>query len=803
MRNRLPALFFCFLVCAVPALAQKAKKPLASSSKAKISAPNASPKVKTPMPELAPVSFVRDVAPILTRRGCNTGACHGAQFGKGGFKLSLAGFDPDLDHVNLVKQMRGRRVTLAEPAQSLFLTKPLMTVPHGGGIRFTPKDADYAVLLRWLKEGAKGPDATEPPLLSISVLPVERVVPRVSPAYPLKVTALYADNSTRDVTSHARINSLNDGIASATPEGVVKSNNYGQTSIMIRYGGFAAVSAVVVPYPSKSNGNATKTKPTKGKAKAKPPLSSSSSVLSSHPIDLLVARKLTQLNLTPSSVCDDATFLRRVSLDLTGTLPALEETRAFLKDKSPDKRAKRIDFLLNRPEYADYWTLKWSDLLRVRRDSLGAKGMWSFGNWIHTQVTQNVPLDKFVRDLITAKGSAFTNGPANLYRIAREPQDLTELTSQVFLGVRMQCAKCHQHPFEKWSQRDYYQYAAFFARVRTKDSKDFGLFGQEQIVRINDDGDVRHPKTNEVMTPTPLGTKLALLKPKVKEIRDATPAKTSAVPVVPAVVANPVNPDASGDRRTLLADWLTSKENRLFARNFANRYWGYLFGKGIVNPIDDMRVTNPASNPALLDYLADTLIKNNYDVKALLRHICLSQTYQRSSEVTGNNGADEAFFTHYLPKRLPAESLLDAIDSVCGTREKYNDLPLGTHAIQLPDPQVYNEFLDTFGRPIRQNSCECERISEVNLSQTLRMLNGDTVNNKIRDDKGKLNKNLNAKRLPSLILDEMYLSAFGRLPTLREKRIALGVIAFAPEPRQVYEDVLLTLLNSKEFLFVR
>ncbi len=738
-------------------------------------------------PVSAPVSFLRDVEPILTRRGCSLGACHGAQYGKGGFKLSLAGFDPDLDEVNLVKQMRGRRVNLAKPSDSLFLTKPTMGVPHGGGLRFTAKERDYGILLRWLQEGAHGPDPSEPALVSICVTPAERVAPKGSPLYPLRVTAAYADGLTRDVTDHTRITSLNDGIASATPEGMVQSLHSGQTSIMVRYGGFAAVSTVIVPYgkvgafpaapPAHKRGTKRGAAPVPAPNAGRP----TPSLLSS--IDALVARKQAQLNLLPSPPCDDAAFLRRVSLDLIGTLPTPNEVTSFLKDQSANKREQCVDRLLSRPEYTDYWALKWGDLLRVHRSPLGAKGMWSFRNWIHTEIQQNAPLDEMVRELLTAKGSAFTNGPANLYRVAREPQDLTEMTSQVFLGVRMQCAKCHQHPFEKWSQKDYYQYAAFFARIRTKDSRDFGLFGQEQVVRVSDDGEIYHPKTGRKMIPTPLGAKLISL-PSEKE-------------------ASLPDPDAGGDRRVALAEWITSKSNRLFARNFANRYWGYLFGRGIVNPIDDLRVTNPASNPELLDFLADYLVTHHYNAKALLRLICTSQTYRRSSEPTEANRDDEVFFTHYLPKRLPAETLLDAIDSACGTRENYNDLPAGTRAIQLPDPAVYNEFLDTFGRPVRQNSCECERVSEINLSQTLRMLNGDTVNNKVREEGGRLRQSLNAKRAEGAVVEELYLASLGRRPTLREKRIALGVITFAPDRRQAFEDVLLTLLNSKEFLFIR
>jgi hypothetical protein len=363
--------------------------------------------------------------------------------------------------------------------------------------------------------------------------------------------------------------------------------------------------------------------------------------------------------------------------------------------------------------------------------------------------------------------------------VASNPQDLAETTSQVFLGVRLQCARCHHHPFEKWSQADYYQFAAFFARVGLKDSGDFGLFGDEKVVKINDGGEVNHPKTGAVMRPTPLGVQLAVAGGKTPD------------------------PDADGDRRRVLADWLTSKDNRLFARNLANRYWGYMFGKGIVNPIDDQRVTNPPTNPALLDALADDLVKNGYDLKHLLRTICTTRTYQRSSAATVANSRDELFFSHYMPKRLPAETLLDAIDSACGTREKFNQLPAGTRAIQLPDPSVGSDFLDVFGRPQRLIACECERENEPNLSQTLRLMNGDTVNRKVGQDDGSLAKMIKSKQSDETILNRIYEATLARPPRLPERQTIMAVLAFTltRDRKAVFEDVMVTLLNSKEFLF--
>ena len=753
------------MTAAACALACLAAAPLWSAPAAprSTSSPTAPPaKVLAPAPA---VSFNNDVEPILTRLGCNQGACHGAQYGKGGFKLSLAAFDPDLDYASMVRQAHSRRVSVADAARSLLLLKPLMTVPHGGGRRLEAHTPAYNMLLRWVEQGAHGPNPADPVVVGIRVAPAERVLPLHAPPQQLTVRATFSDHSERDVTADTRLNTLNDGVAGCTPDGLVTPVGRGQTAIMARYGGQAAVATVLVPF-------------TKEIVRQRPTYLHTAPDISGA-IDALVAGKQRQLGLAPSPLCDDRAFIRRVSFDLIGTAPTPEELNAFLTDTRPDKRARLIDALLARPEYADYWTLKWGDLLRSNRQPLGVKGMWSFSSWIRAQLGENRPIDQFVHDLITAQGSTFTNGPANFYRVATNPQDLAETTSQVFLGVRMQCARCHHHPFERWSQADYYQFAAFFARVGLKGSAEFGLFGNEQIVRVNDGGEVYHPKTGTKMRPTPPGVQLVSLAGK------------TALPDV----------DADGDRRIALADWLTAPTNRLFARNVANRYWGYLFSKGLVNPIDDMRVTNPPTNPALLDLLADELTRSHYDLKHLLKIICATQTYQRSSQATPANKKDELFFTHYLPRRLGAETLLDAIDYACGTHEKFPSLPLGTRAIALPDPNVGSDFLDTFGRPLRVISCECERVSEPNLSQTLRLMNGGTVNGKVGQGEGRIAMLLAAHKSPDTVLNDIYVCALGRPPSRDERMQVMGALAFAPDARPIFEDVLLTLLNSKEFLF--
>ncbi|MCW3098890.1 MAG: hypothetical protein JWL77_4508 [Chthonomonadaceae bacterium] len=711
-----------------------------------------------------PVSFNNDIVPILTRYGCNQGSCHGAQYGKGGYKLSLAGFDTDLDFMNTVRQAKGRRISLADPERSLLLLKPALLVPHGGGRRLEKGSPDYKVMVQWLRDGTPGPNAKEPPVAGIAVFPSERILPVAGEKQHVVVRATYTDGAVRDVTDQTRLNTLNDAIASCTPEGLVTSVGKGQTAIMVRYGGQATVATMIVPFTP---------------VKAQTPIAVAG-LTGAARIDALVTKKQRAVGLVPSPLCDDRTFIRRVSFDLTGTPPTPERVAAFLANSSSDKREKLVDELLASPEYADFWTLKWGDLLRSNRQNLGDKGMWSFTNWIHTQFVQNRPVDQFVHELILAQGSTFTTGPSNYYRVASNPQDLAETTSQLFLGVRLQCTRCHHHPFEKWSQTDYYQFAAFFARIGLKGSSDFGIFGNENVVKIQDGGEVGHPKTGARMYPTPLGVTLAKLA-------------DGKLP----------DPDAAGDRRRALADWLTSKDNRLFARNLVNRYWGYLFTRGLVNPIDDQRITNPPTNPELLVTLADELIRDNFDLKQLLRVLCTTQTYQRSSEGTRQNFKDDTFFTHYLPKRLGAESMLDALDFACGTQEKFNQLPLGTRAIQLPDPQVNSDFLDTFGRPQRLIACECERTAEPNLSQTLKLMNGDKLNNKVTDGNGRLAKMINAKASDDAILNTLYNAALGRPPRPEERRLVMTTLVFAsPKDRKsIFEDVLVTLLNSKEFLF--
>jgi hypothetical protein len=718
----------------------------------------------------APVSFRDEVQPILTRSGCNQGACHGAAAGKGGFRLSLLGWDSEADWTAVVRQHQGRRVLPAVPEQSLLLRKAALAVPHAGGMRFKPGSAEYATLRRWIGEKAPGPRSEEPDVAGLEVTPGQRITHLgVDPAAParvaipqpkgppgvlsllprqrLAVIARYKDGSTADVTRRAQFNPLNEGLAQVDGDGVVTVAARGEAAVMVRYRGVAAIARFTQPYR---------------RLTTFPPVAGAGFV------DDLVAARWREMGLTPSPRAGDAEYLRRVYLDLIGTLPTPEEVRAFLASAEPDKRRKLVDALLNRPEYVDYWALKWGDLLRNNSDKTQPKGMWSFYNWLRAAFRENRPADRFARDLITAQGSAYTTGPANYFRVATNPADQAEATAQVFLGVRLTCAKCHHHPFEKWTQDDYWQMAAFFARVRLKGSQEFGLFGGEQVVWLAPNGEVSNPRTGKVMKPTPL---------------DGEPA------------------DDPIDRRRALAGWMTAPQNPFFARNLVNRYWGYLMGRGIVEPIDDLRVTNPPSNPALLDALAKDFAASGYDFKHLLRTIATSETYQLSSRPTPENKLDEVFSTKYLAKRMSAEELLDAVNFATGTAEKFQNLPPGIRAIQLPDPNVPHYFLDTFGRPARQITCECERAVEPNMTQALHLMNSDFVHNKVAAGDGRVAKLLAAKKPEPEIVEELYLVTFSRPPSAAETEKALQLVAAAPSKKEGFEDLLWALINSREFLF--
>ena len=695
-----------------------------------------------------PVDFTREVAPVLTRAGCNQGACHGAQHGRGGFKLSLLGFDAAFDHAQIVQSAEGRRVVLSDAERSILLQKPALLMEHAGGERFKAGSREYLTLKRWLEDGAPEPTPKDPEVTALEVWPPHRIlVP--GETQQLLVKATWKDGRTEDVTATAQFDTLNDGVATITPAGLVTAKGRGETHIMVRFCGQATVAQVTLPY-----------------AKVEP----YPTVPTHNFVDEKLVAKWKDLGLTPSPVCSDEEFLRRVHLDAIGTLPTPAEVKAFLADKSPDKRAKLIDKVLDRPEFVDFWTLKWGDLLRINRAQLNERGMWSFHNWVRACLRDRRPVDEMVRDIVTAEGSTYTEGPANYYMVARTPGDWAETTSQLFLGVRIGCAKCHHHPFEKWSQDDYAGMAAFFARLGLKNSQEFGIFGREQVVYLKPTGEMSHPRKGGVVKPHPL---------------------------------DGPNVDDPIDRRVKLAEWLTAPDNPFFARNLVNRFWGYCMGRGLVEPLDDMRATNPASNPELLDALAADFVKQKYDLRRLLRTIMQSRAYQLSAVKTSGNEADaqNVHYARFTVRRLTAEQLADALDAATGTQEKYPGLPLGTRAIQLPDSGVKSYLLDVFGRPARQITCECERTAQPNIAQALHLLNGDALNKKIGAPAGRIEAALKAKRPVPEIVEELYLVTLSRPPRPDEVQRAGQWIGRAASPREGLQDLLWALLNSREFLF--
>lgn len=693
------------------------------------------------------VSFGRDVIPALTKAGCNSGACHGSFQGRGGFQLSLLGFDAAADYDALTKAGRGRRINSAAPETSLILQKATGVAPHGGGRRIV-SDSEVAEILRvWLTSGRPGPTAADLHGLRLSVEPREALL---SPdaQLPLQVTATFGDGSTRNVTPWALFDAREKLIAEVSRTGVITALKPGRTAVTVRYLGQVATVNVSVPYGPSARIDFT-------------PLNF---------IDEIVVKEWERMGVQPAAVVDDATFLRRVSLDLIGTLPTVDEARAFLEDASPDKRTRLIDALLQRPEYVDYWSLRWGDLLRAHRRYLGDKGLASFSGWIRQSIRENKPLDVLTRELLTAQGNLFTNGPVAYYFIDEKVEDLAETTAQVFLGVRLQCTKCHHHPNEVWSQDDYYGLAAYFSRLEAKDSGAQGAkFGGPKSIR-----------------------------PIAKENPNRRPQIAAAMRVFGETSA----PTPEGeDPRQHLAAWMTRPENQFFAKNFANRYWAWLMGRGLVEPVDDLRDTNPASIPALHDALATEFTRSGYDAKHLLRTICRSQVYQLSAELNPQRDLDGQLATHRLLRRLPAEVLLDAVNQVTGATEAFPGQPPGTRAVALPDPTIASSFLTTFGRPLRNNPCECARGGAPDLAQALLLANGEALHGKITTENGRLQKLIAAGKTDAEIAEEVYLAALSRRPTPAEQQAIRESVAEVELRNVVWQDVLWAVLNCSEFVF--
>jgi hypothetical protein len=707
--------------------------------------------------DLESVDFHRDVRPILAKAGCASGPCHAAQHGKGGFRLSVFGFDPESDHREIAFASRGRRVNPASPRTSLLLRKPTMAVAHGGGPRLAEDSVEYDVLRRWIAAGAAASPKDVPTVRSLRVTP-DRRVGDVGFTQQLRAVATSTDGTERDVTPLAAFDSGDPSIATVDARGLVTAVGHGQTVVMARYDGQAVVTTILVPFRERVE------------------------LAGWQPVNFVdehAARKFRDLGLEPAPLCDDATFVRRAYLDAIGGLPDPATVTAFSADPAADKRIALVDALLglsgdpardiHGDRYAAWWTLKWSDLIRNNSTALGEQGMWALHNWIRDAFRENRPFDRFVRELITAQGSIYSSGPANYYRINASSSDLAEATAQLFLGVRLECAKCHQHPFEKYSQADYYGMAAFFARVGFKNSEDFGLFGRESVVMVKDSGDVSHPRTGKRLDPAAL---------------DGPPL------------------DHPLDRRIALAEWLTGPDNPFFARSVVNRYVRSLLGAGLVEPVDDMRSTNPASNAPLLDALAADFAGHGFDVRRLMRTIMTSRLYGLSSRPTPETLADTRFYSHFAVKRLAAEPLLDAIDQATGTRTKFPNLPLGTRAIDLADAEYADFFLNTFAKPRRASVCECERSPDANLAQVLHTFNGELLARKIADKDGHVARLVAEKVEPDEAIRRLYLQSLCRPPDADELEHGRQLVKESATPQQAYEDLLWALINSKQFLFV-
>lgn len=701
-----------------------------------------------------PVSFELDVQPIFTARGCNTGACHGKQRGQNGFQLSLLGFDSDFDYAALTMNARGRRVFPAAPERSLLLQKPTGEAPHGGGQRLLPGGADYEIVRRWIAQGMPRRIEGEPQLERIVVEPRELLM-APGEEKPLRVTAYYTDGSTRDVTARTSFQSNESAIVAVSPAGVIKAGPIpGETAIMSRYMSLIAVTDVAIPLAEEAPDEIYENLPR------------------NNFIDDLVWRKLKSLRLTPSAPVDDAKFIRRVYLDIIGRLPTPDETRAFLADTSPEKRASVVDALLERPEYADHWANKWTDLLRPNPYRVGIKAVFNYDNWIREQFRQNRPYDEFVRDLLTAQGSTWRNGAVTLFRDRREPEEVTTMVSQLFLGVRLECAKCHHHPFEKWSQDDFYSFAAYFARVGRKGT---GLSppisGSEEIIMTAKRGAVAHPLTGETLAPRPLFGE------------------------APAV-------EDAADPRDALAAWIASDDNEFFARVQVNRVWADLMGRGIVEPIDDLRTTNPPTNEPLLAALAAEFRAQQYDLKKLIRTIATSHVYSLSSIPNERNLADTRNYSRHYRSRLRAEVLADAIDDITGVPSSFDAMPPRSRANQIWTHRVSSLFLDTFGRPDPNQDPPCERTGESTVTQTLHLMNASAIHAKATSDDGLPARLAASDKTPDEIVDELYLAVYSRFPDEEER--AIGRQFFQEEGtdrRRATEDMLWALLNTPEFIF--
>ena len=700
----------------------------------------------------AAYSFRHDVMPVLSKAGCNMGACHGYSLGKNGFKLSLRGSDPGPDYLSLTDEFFERRVNRQNPTASLLLTKPLGDVPHQGGIRFEPGSLSHELLLGWISEGAASDVADPLTIESVHIYP-ETVVLAPGSQHQLQLVAQYSDGSRRDVTRLGIFEANSQTVATVDDAGLVTAVELGETAVVARFERIFATSNFIVLQPNPSF------QPTP--------------VPENHPIDTHVVRKLNELNIRPSELAGDVQFLRRVYLDLIGVQPEPSEVEAFVADTDPQKRTRLVDALFARPEFIDWWSLKWGDLLQNSRNRLSEPAMFAFREWIRGAVAANMPLDEFAREILTSRGG-YAEDPASAYfAVSKDTDDTLERATQVFCGVRMLCAKCHPHPFENWTQADYYGLASFFNQVALKpDPRLTGVKNANAVLIKLETGYARNPRTGQPQPPRYLGAE---------------------------------EPEVAGgvDRRLQYARWLTSPENPHFARSLANRIWSYFFHRGIIEPVDDIRTTNPPINPALLDALTRELVQSGFDMRALMRTIVTSQTYQRSSTANETNGHNESNFSRAIPRRLPAEALLDSLVQATGVPEAIGGAPAGFSAAQLPDANVQSEFLSLFGKPQRAEACECERDDGANMLQALQLINGKSILARVMAANSRPAQLLKQKLDDAQMIEQLYLWSLARKPS--EQELALGeefIKSYGEQRAEAMQDLMWGLLNSQNFMLV-
>lgn len=695
--------------------------------------------------EARPVSFKLDVMPIWMKTGCNTGSCHGAARGKDGFRLSLFGYDPDGDHQRITREFPGRRVDLAVPDASLLVEKAIGVVPHTGGKRFERNSELCNTVVEWIAAGCPRDPADLPTCIGLEIYPRDGVLDGPEATQTVTARAKYSDGTDRDVTSLALFLSNNDTSASISPEGVITAGARGEAFVMARFATFTVGSHYVVLPKGLVYEDSPRPKV--------------------NYIDQLVNAKLKKLRIDPSGRSSDEAFLRRVYVDLIGLLPSEAEYDRFMASTEADKRDKLIDELLGRKEFTELWVSKWAEWLMMRSSNqTSVKSITLYYTWLSEQIANNVPLDQMVRNILGASGGTFKNPSTNFYQIEQDVLKVSENVAQVFMGMRVQCAQCHNHPFDRWTMDDYYSFAAFFKQVGRKQGEDY----RETIVFNAGGGEVNHPVGGRVMPPVFLG---------------GGPADV-----------------AGKDRREVLADWLASPRNPYFAQNFVNRIWHHFFNIGIVEPVDDVRVSNPASNEPLLIELAKRFTESNYDFKALVRDICRSEAYQRSTEKNASNQTDERNFASQSLRRIKAESMLDIVSQVTNTQDKFPQLPLGARAVQIADGASSTYFLTTFGRATRETACSCEVKMEPTLSQALHLLNGETSNQKIQQG-GLITTLMNEKVPPAQILDKLYIRCLSRKPLPDEVAALSPLLAEGNDIKRSLDDIFWALLNSREFLF--